>query len=85
MSVAGLIHLMKMAKKGANFGKLSPQHLEIGNISDAEIKAAQPDIAAFLSTYTPAKSAARRREKTELSRQPLCGTIPLAIRKLHEK
>lgn len=57
MSVAGLIHLMKMAKKGANFGKLSPQHLEIGNISDAEINAAQPDIAAFLSTCTPAKSA----------------------------
>ncbi|MGF6190993.1 non-ribosomal peptide synthetase [Serratia sp. 2723] len=57
MSVAGLIHLMEMAKKGANFGKLSSQHLEIGNISDAEIDVAQVDIAAFLSTCAPAKSA----------------------------
>lgn len=67
MSVAGLINLMELAKKGANFGKLSPGQLEIDNISDTEISAVQADIAAFLSRCTPAQSALRAGEKPHYS------------------
>lgn len=63
----GLVKLIDMAKKGAKFGRLSPEWPEIENIEGAEISAAQSDITKFLSTCAPTKSVQPRIKKSGYS------------------
>lgn len=53
MSIIGLINLMKMAKQGARFGELSPQHQVIDHVDGAVLRETQEEIITFLSVCKP--------------------------------